>query len=402
MNPSKRATIDQVYHHKWLATCHYSQQKPHKSILKQQESSQVGLNEKLKRPPMLDSAELDGQLAKVCGVHNARDSLKLKNNQGKLHHSIVTSLMQSKGSGRRVLKKRDHRESGYYSSPERADSSSSSNSSSNKSCKNDVKMRHPSGQLQIPSLERLASSSKGCQRPNSAYSDSSILSSEDSFNLCQFTLNSQQSQASSNISNQYQVSNQPSRPVSMPILHEPHFSNHKQPLNSLQSPRPGTLSPESEQLLRGLERILMPRQHLKSAPSTFEIEEPQTSYYQQANNNYSAYHHQYSPQVYTHHTFNYNQNVFANNRFQNYNFPQQQVYHQVASNQMSQNSCSVSSSSQYDQACHLQPENNKTSSHNLKQENSQAAENVEQRVWKNNEQQQIYKNVSNNVVTADV
>jgi len=372
VNPSKRATIDQVYHHKWLAACRQP-----KSILKNQECRQ-------KRPPMPDSAELDGQLAKVCGVHNARDSLKLKNNQ-QLHHSIVTSLMHAKG-GRRVLKKRDHRESGYYSSPERADSSSSSNSSSNKSptCRNDkeVKMRHNSGQLQIPSLERLQAPSKGnqSQRPNSAYSDSSILSSEDSFNLCQFAVSSQQPPVST--SSQYQV--QPSRPVSMPILHE-----SQQPL--MRSPRPGTLSPESEQLLRGLERILMPRQHLKSAPSTFEVEEPM-SYYQQAGNYYNQ--HQYSPQVYN---FNYNpHHVF---QFQNYNFPQQQNLYQGGNRASSTQTCTVASNLQ--QTCHSQPES-KTPHPVASSADSQPESSAEKQVWKNNEQQQLYKNVSNNVVTADV
>ena len=385
VNPSKRATIDQVYHHKWLC-------RQPKSILKNQECH--------KRPPMPDSsAELDGQLAKVCGVHNARDSLNLKNNQ-QLHHSIVTSLMHSSkghhsGGGRRVLKKRDHRESGYYSSPERADSlSSSSNSqSSNKSPQSsndkEVKMRHNSAQLQIPSLERLqapSNNNKGNQRPNSAYSDSSILSSEDSFNLCQFTLNSQQPQQVS--SNQYQVP--PSRPVSMPILHE-----NQQP-HLMQSPRPGTLSPESEQLLRGLERILMPRQHLKSAPSTFEVEEPKIqSYYQQQN-----YYNQYSPQqVYN---FNYNpQHVF---QFQNYNFPhhhhqQQQVYRASNQAESSTQTCTKVGSN-LQQTC--QPENKTPETRLADNQQENPAENVEQQVWKNSEQQKIYKNVSNNVVTADV
>ena len=445
MNPLRRATIEQVYHHKWLATNSppARNNKP-KSILKQT-STTVGSPVQQQRPPLTTEAELDGQLAKVCGVHNARDSLKLKNN-GKLHHSIVTSLMNHQ-KGRRVLRatKRDHRESGYYSSPERPgnDSSSASSNCSNKSPTNTkvdsekVKMRLQKGQLQVPTLERLASGhvSSPSNRPNSAYSDSSILSSEDSFNLCQFTHNNTPAQVST--PPVAFVSNQPSRPVSMPILHESQFLN-QQP-TSLHSPRPGTLSPESEQLLRGLERILMPqnprqqRQHLKSAPSTYSGMDPghqEPGNYNSYHSNYNVYnrqqnyhhHQQYSPQVYHHqHTFNYNQ-VFGSMRF-NYNLSpqqQQQVYGTPNNQMSSPQNCVQYGTPQQVYSSHasyssLQPETSAPAScvesqpsysvDKSLQENSSVSEgsdeNVERGVW--NEQQQLYGNqVSNNVVTADV
>ena len=189
-----------------------------------------------------------------------------------------------------------------------------------------VKLR--SQRMPVVTLEPLASgdSTSSCrmstQRPQSAYSDSSILSS-DSFSLCSFTMQDNNLKLPVSLG-------QPSRPVSMPIL--PDNLPHPSPCE-LEEPQAGTLSPKSEQLLRGLERILMPnaryhRQHSYTSPYTTAFAAPTTTA-----RHYSLPHQQQQTYMspYGHHHHQQQQQHHANTKFINQHgdvskAPQQQFF----------------------------------------------------------------------------
>jgi len=298
----KRATLQDIFNHQWLQKCppiklnqsiqHHPHQlkdlipQPPKSILKQPTIEVSTPATSLKAPSsrllISSDAELDGQLAALCGI-NARDSLKLKN------RTLQSNTVAYK---RRLLRAKRDRESGYYSSPERPSQSLSSSSSGPSVSPTGALVQDPSvfiedsSSLQVklrssrplhinhqltPTYEPLApADGSPFTRPQSTYSDSSILSSE-SFNLCSFASSSTYDPnllTPSTLPN-FAVMETPSRPVSMPILPD----NLPAPNPSEFEPhQPGTLSPKSEQLVRGLERILMPngryRAHLNSSPAT--------------------------------------------------------------------------------------------------------------------------------------
>ena len=259
-----------------------------KSILKHKngsgdESPTAGKKQSKTGP---DDENSPGQMAVACGLH-AKDSLKLK------------AKPQSASGKRRVLRSRRDRESGYYSSPERANASKDTIKPSESTTQNvpqiksslmagkrlnKLGMKPTSVHLRKPPLQSVAkecylmpinpgpdermtsvSSDDGCSvgsltRPASTYSDSSILSS-DSFDLCTFDGAGPNRNESNNIS----LSNTPHRPSSLPLETPNYISENP----------PGTLTPKSEKLVRDLQRILAPtRRRRDRTPLSSSIDRP--------------------------------------------------------------------------------------------------------------------------------
>ncbi|CAK8686850.1 unnamed protein product [Clavelina lepadiformis] len=241
-------------------------------------------------PPASPDVILAGQLAAVCGLQ-AKDSLKLKGKP------------QGASTKRRVMRSRRDRESGYYSSPERApvvnltlsapehtyhapNSVPQIKPSLTPSRMSQVRSNNPtlpprthapscgSREYLMPtpspvdgrpvSISSDDGSSIGSQtRPASTYSDSSILST-DSFDLCMSNPPLPPPSAA-----YHPIAPQPQqRPLSLSLIPDTLPPMPESYVGD--QPAPGALTPNSEKLVRGLERILAPnkRRHNRQSHVT--------------------------------------------------------------------------------------------------------------------------------------
>ena len=309
VDPRQRATVNDVAMHSWvglgpetspelktripaetnISVCHNhnsftgkvltttkatpSQSLTPKSILKHNRVALLPARpHSLPATPLGDS--LADQLAAVCGF-NTKDSLILKSSDA--------------ATKRRMIRPKRDRKSGYYSSPEQAQFLHNKVSASEPTLTgigetsairpaqvNAIRASWPNSTEHSASLpsgmstcglvdqhvkERFTSlsSDDGCSvgstaRPESTYSDSSALSSE-SFDICTFDSNVVQPAPLPHPSTLLTSKAPVSRPLTLSLTPD----NLPLPqVKDLEKHAPGSLTPQSEILVRELERILAP------------------------------------------------------------------------------------------------------------------------------------------------